>query len=174
MDRGAWQAITHGITKNWTWLKWLSMHTYPTHRDFGTEKAKGVRVWGICGFFSSINNLLFITCRYMWKYKVVPHFLGDYILSPRLNKHYYFALFALYVLKTFYHGVSSLKVDTIVQWTPMCCWRVSIITNSCQACFTSVTSQLSPPPLAYLKANPRHIFVNKYFSLHYNMHRGVF
>ena len=163
MDRGAWQAIIHGITKNWTWLKRLSMHTYPTHRDFGTEKAKGVRVWGICGFFSSINNLLFITCRYMWKYKVVPHFLGDYILSPRLNKHYYFALFALYVLKTFYHGVSSLKVETIVQWTPMCCWRVSIITNSCQACFTSVTSQLSPPATGLFKSKSQTHFCKQIF-----------
>ena len=27
MDRGAWWAIIHGVTKSWTWLKWLSMHT---------------------------------------------------------------------------------------------------------------------------------------------------
>ena len=26
MDRGAWQATVHGVTKSWTWLKWLSMH----------------------------------------------------------------------------------------------------------------------------------------------------
>ena len=25
MDRGAWRATVHGVTKNWTWLKWLSM-----------------------------------------------------------------------------------------------------------------------------------------------------
>ena len=24
-DRGAWQAAVHGVTQNWTWLKWLSM-----------------------------------------------------------------------------------------------------------------------------------------------------
>ena len=27
MDRGACWAAVHGVTKNWTWLKWLSMHT---------------------------------------------------------------------------------------------------------------------------------------------------
>ena len=26
MDRGAWQATVHGVTKSRTWLKWLSMH----------------------------------------------------------------------------------------------------------------------------------------------------
>ena len=25
MDRGAWWATVHGVTKSWTWLKWLSM-----------------------------------------------------------------------------------------------------------------------------------------------------
>ena len=24
MDRGAWWAIVHGVTKSWTWLKWFS------------------------------------------------------------------------------------------------------------------------------------------------------
>lgn len=48
-------------------------------------------------------------------------------------------------------------------------WRVLIITNSCQTGFTSITSQLSPPSLAYLKANPRYIFLNKYFSLYCEM-----
>ena len=27
MDRGAWQATVHGVTKSWTRLKELSMHT---------------------------------------------------------------------------------------------------------------------------------------------------
>ena len=26
MDRGAWQATDHAVTKSWTWLKWLSIH----------------------------------------------------------------------------------------------------------------------------------------------------
>ena len=28
MDRGAWQATVHRVTKSQTWLKWLSTHTY--------------------------------------------------------------------------------------------------------------------------------------------------
>ena len=27
MDRGAWWGTVHRVTKSWTWLKWLSMHT---------------------------------------------------------------------------------------------------------------------------------------------------
>ena len=29
MDRGAWRATVHGVTKSWTQLKWLSMHAQP-------------------------------------------------------------------------------------------------------------------------------------------------
>ena len=29
MDRGAWQATVHGVTKSWTRLKQLSTHIYP-------------------------------------------------------------------------------------------------------------------------------------------------
>ena len=28
MDRGAWWATVHQVTRNRTWLKWLSMHVY--------------------------------------------------------------------------------------------------------------------------------------------------
>ena len=28
MDRGAWWATVHRAPKNWTWLKWLSMHAH--------------------------------------------------------------------------------------------------------------------------------------------------
>ena len=28
MDRGAWLALVHGVSKRWTWLKWLSTHTH--------------------------------------------------------------------------------------------------------------------------------------------------
>ena len=44
MDRGAWWATVYGVTKSWTWLKWLSIHTilswnlpqlivFPLHQD---------------------------------------------------------------------------------------------------------------------------------------------
>ena len=32
MDRGAWQAVVHGVAKNTTWMKWLSMHMTSTKR----------------------------------------------------------------------------------------------------------------------------------------------
>ena len=28
MDRSAWWAVVHRVSKSWTWLKWLSMHIY--------------------------------------------------------------------------------------------------------------------------------------------------
>ena len=28
MDRGTWQATVHGVTRSWTWLKWLSSSLY--------------------------------------------------------------------------------------------------------------------------------------------------
>ena len=33
MDRGAWWAIVHRVTKNWTHLKWLSTDTQRDFRD---------------------------------------------------------------------------------------------------------------------------------------------
>ena len=35
MDREAWRATVHGVTKNWTRLKQLSMHTHISSRWFG-------------------------------------------------------------------------------------------------------------------------------------------
>ena len=38
MDRGAWQAIVHGVTKNWTWLKMLRfMGSQRVGHDWATE-----------------------------------------------------------------------------------------------------------------------------------------
>ena len=141
------------------WSNLACTHTLPIE-ILVQKKQKRLGFGESVVFFSSINNLLFITCRYMWKYKVVPHFLGGYILSPRLNNHYYFAL---YVLKTFCHEISSLKVETIIEWTPMCHWRVSIITNSCQACFTNATSQLSPPSSGSFKSKSQIHFWKQVF-----------
>ena len=36
MNRGAWRALVHGVTKRWTWWKWLSMHVH--------------KVWFVQGF----------------------------------------------------------------------------------------------------------------------------
>ena len=37
MDRGAWWATVHGVSKSWTWLKWLSMHAYPIHQKISSS-----------------------------------------------------------------------------------------------------------------------------------------
>ena len=34
MDRGAWQATVHRVTKSWTWLKQPSMHTWSDYTSF--------------------------------------------------------------------------------------------------------------------------------------------
>ena len=34
MDRGAWQATVHGITKSWTQLKQFSMHEIECEKEY--------------------------------------------------------------------------------------------------------------------------------------------
>ena len=48
MDRGAWQAVVHRITKSWTRLKPLSMHTH------------------MCSIMSYINSDYFISYFLIW------------------------------------------------------------------------------------------------------------
>ena len=42
MDRGAWQATVHWVTKSWTQMKWLNTHTLPNFKiqpsSIGTRK----------------------------------------------------------------------------------------------------------------------------------------
>ena len=40
-DRGDWRATVHGVTKSWTWLKWLSTHIR-VHQE--TETTAGILV----------------------------------------------------------------------------------------------------------------------------------
>jgi len=45
LDRGAWQAMVHGVAKSWTWLKWLSTHTWtcawaPNHKEEAVENVR--------------------------------------------------------------------------------------------------------------------------------------
>ena len=39
MDRGAWRATVHEVTKSWTQLKWLSTHTCMHQLSLGTERS---------------------------------------------------------------------------------------------------------------------------------------
>ena len=53
IDRRAWQATVHGVTKSWTWLKWLRMHAcniLVLHRkiDLYVLEYKWHPVWILC------------------------------------------------------------------------------------------------------------------------------
>ena len=41
MNRGAWQAIVDGVAKDWTRLRWLSMHT---RRELKHQGLKAMRL----------------------------------------------------------------------------------------------------------------------------------
>ena len=63
MDRGAWQATVHGVTKSWTWLSiYMHMHTwfpcnnYTLRRMPTTKKADNSQCWQGCG---SIRILIY-------------------------------------------------------------------------------------------------------------------
>ena len=47
MDRGAWQVTVHGVTKSWTWLKWLSMHACKVDREQDQGYAMQTVFWQI-------------------------------------------------------------------------------------------------------------------------------
>ena len=41
MDRGVWQAAVHGVTKSWTWLKWLSTQACTFYESHKIKSSKG-------------------------------------------------------------------------------------------------------------------------------------
>ena len=59
MDRGAWRATVHRVTKSHTWWKWLSMHTYR---------------WEACHPFTISYSDISITSYCRKSYKLERHF----------------------------------------------------------------------------------------------------
>ena len=53
MDRGAWQATVHGVTKSWTRVRQLSMHTC-THGAFKSSEDRGLGL-----SLTLVQNVLF-------------------------------------------------------------------------------------------------------------------
>ena len=58
MDRGAWHAVIHGVTKSWTqteWLNWTVLRAYWLHK---------CKVWCLYQFYNILNhystNLIFL------------------------------------------------------------------------------------------------------------------
>ena len=48
MDRGAWQAIVHGVTKSW-----MQLNTHPHTPSTELENSTGVGIYGLCGYEGS-------------------------------------------------------------------------------------------------------------------------
>ena len=55
MDRGAWRATVHGVTKNQTRLKWLCTHAHTHHCDL-TDIQRSLCLTTEFTFFSSIQE----------------------------------------------------------------------------------------------------------------------
>ena len=60
MDRGAWQATVHRVTKSWTWLRRLSMHT---HRGLVGSNSVSIYTWVVQ--FSSVAQ----SCPTLWPHE---------------------------------------------------------------------------------------------------------
>ena len=95
MNRGAWQAIVHMVTKSWTWLKWLNTHTHThTHtiwnasfRIYWKRKKLGPGIlfsriyFSVVGWFYSSSSLeqnndykLIITHFVIWLPSIINRF----------------------------------------------------------------------------------------------------
>ena len=59
MDRGAWWATVHGITKSWTWLKWLSAHAYQVNHWYFSPSLPSLHIVLLYSFIS----LFFFLCK---------------------------------------------------------------------------------------------------------------
>ena len=64
MNRGAWQAMVHGVTKNWTQLKWFSTHT-PLFRTLLVSHLSAVKA-------SSCLKHPYIFMDFLWVLHHVP------------------------------------------------------------------------------------------------------
>ena len=71
MDRGAWWPTVHRVTKSWTRLKWLSMHTSPAFSNGGQVSKNWIIVGHINNFISNEENekrdfCKIFSLRYTW------------------------------------------------------------------------------------------------------------
>ena len=82
MNRGAWWATVHGITKNQTWL---SPQLPPaTAAETGTETVSKFSI-----SFASYNLLISLSIHTLWLFFLFFHFLlADFLISSRYQRHY--------------------------------------------------------------------------------------
>ena len=77
VDRGAWWAIVYRVTRSWTWLTWLSVHTN-THRPFH-------RYHGVFWSDPNLYQLQGYNCASVFGSLYFP-FLYLEILFPQISK----------------------------------------------------------------------------------------
>ena len=87
VDRGAWWATVHRVSKSWTLLKWLSMHM---HRPAPFSNGARAFVVIICSKFKMkclrrILHIFFIGVRYAYTLK--SEILYKALESPAVHKH---------------------------------------------------------------------------------------
>ena len=73
MNRGAWQAVIHRVTKNWTQLKWLSMHAIrasPLLSVIWEELFDWIQntLWTISILFTQMNEKILIFKKYIFNH----------------------------------------------------------------------------------------------------------
>ena len=133
MDRGAWQATVHRVTKSQTWLKQLSIHTFLDKRTSIIIHHGKSKHWKISASILGLKIIIsYLTCRIhllylilssLWKVCALQKFLeisfcnikecSPYIISIKFLKRkiqiYFFHSLASYGSTNFDHIV-KLKV----------------------------------------------------------------
>ena len=72
VDRGTWWAIVYRVTKSWTWLKWLSIHTHthtpPGHRTDTMVSSGVIQTYINYRVITVLQSLGLCTPSYTWKH----------------------------------------------------------------------------------------------------------
>ena len=71
MDRGAWRATVHRVTKSWTWLKWLSRYAHTLQNS--TTTLQEIRLSNTNGVSRMGSSTL--QSRFCWHLNAVASFI---------------------------------------------------------------------------------------------------
>ena len=116
MDRGAWQATVHGVTKSWIWLSTYAHSCDDPVRDT-TVGSVLVVVWGGLGRSSSSSNT-----------GVGCHFLHQGILATQgLNPHLLQLLYCRWILYHWATGEAHSQCICVTNHHDMHCLKILFI-----------------------------------------------
>ena len=114
MDRGAWRATVHRVTKSQTWLKWFSTHTQFSH-------------------ISGILQCLFVTFYSTWHIILKDHLCAyvriSFLLKLNNVLSHIYATFYLFICLWTCRLLSSLG------YCEQCCYEHGCTTVSSRPCF---------------------------------------